>query len=42
MMGEGNSDKTTIVNKLKQFLPNFEHIETGKALIKKCNKCIGL
>ena len=31
----GNYDKSDIVNLLKKFIPDFEHIETGKSLDQK-------
>ena len=35
LMESGTYDKTAIVNVLKQHLPDFEHIETGKSLDQK-------
>ncbi|WP_325451379.1 polysaccharide biosynthesis protein [Gelidibacter sp.] len=35
LMDSGNYDKTAIVDLLKQHLPDFEHIETGKSLDQK-------
>ncbi|WP_107040037.1 polysaccharide biosynthesis protein [Brumimicrobium mesophilum] len=35
LMDSGNYDKTAIVDLLKQYLPDFEHIETGKSLDQK-------
>jgi FlaA1/EpsC-like NDP-sugar epimerase len=35
MMNSGQADKAAIVGLLKQFLPDFEHIETGKSLDQK-------
>lgn len=35
LMDSETYDKTAIVNLLKQHLPNFEHIETGKSLDQK-------
>ncbi|WP_026523428.1 polysaccharide biosynthesis protein [Butyrivibrio sp. MB2005] len=31
----GNADKTQIVERISKYLPNFEHIETGKSLDSK-------
>jgi hypothetical protein len=30
LMNSGNYDKQTIVENLKKYLPDFQHIETGK------------
>jgi FlaA1/EpsC-like NDP-sugar epimerase len=35
LMNSGNYDKQTIVQNLKKYLPDFEHIETGKSLDQK-------
>tara|TARA_R110000737_G_scaffold352064_1_gene396481 strand:+ start:32556 stop:33767 length:1212 start_codon:yes stop_codon:yes gene_type:complete len=35
LMNSGNYDKTSIVNLLKKYLPDFQHIETGKSLDQK-------
>lgn len=35
LMNSGGYDKSSIVNVLKKYLPNFEHIETGKSLDQK-------
>ncbi|WP_371542462.1 polysaccharide biosynthesis protein [Flavobacterium sp. Arc3] len=35
LMNSGNYDKQTIVENLKKYLPDFEHIETGKSLDQK-------
>ena len=35
MMDDGKADKAKIVSLLKEFLPDFEHIETGKSLDQK-------
>lgn len=35
LMDSGTYDKSAIVNLLKQYLPDFEHIETGKSLDQK-------
>lgn len=35
LMDSGTYDKTAIVNLLKQYLPDFDHIETGKSLDQK-------
>lgn len=35
LMDSGNYDKTAIVDLLKQHLPDFKHIETGKSLDQK-------
>ncbi|MBO3100306.1 polysaccharide biosynthesis protein [Gelidibacter sp. DF109] len=35
LMASGHYDKTAIVDLLKQHLPDFEHIETGKSLDQK-------
>lgn len=35
LMNSGNYDKTDIVNLLKQYIPDFEHIETGRSLDQK-------
>ena len=35
LMNSGKTDKSDIVNLLKKYLPDFEHIETGKSLDQK-------
>lgn len=35
LLDSGDYDKQTIVNGLKKYLPNFDHIETGKSLDQK-------
>lgn len=35
LMNSGKYDKSDIVNLLKQYIPDFEHIETGKSLDQK-------
>jgi len=35
LMNSGNYDKQTIVDNLKKYLPDFQHIETGKGLDQK-------
>lgn len=35
LMNSGNHDKTAIVDLLKKYLPDFQHIETGKSLDQK-------
>jgi FlaA1/EpsC-like NDP-sugar epimerase len=35
LMNSGNYDKQTIVENLKKYLPDFQHIETGKSLDQK-------
>jgi hypothetical protein len=35
LMNSGDYDKADIVNLLKNYIPNFEHIETGKSLDQK-------
>jgi FlaA1/EpsC-like NDP-sugar epimerase len=35
LMNSGNYDKVDIVNLLKKYIPDFEHIETGKSLDQK-------
>ena len=35
LMNSGDYNKADIVNLLKNYIPNFEHIETGKSLDQK-------
>ena len=35
MLNSGEANKAAIVGLLKEFLPDFEHIETGKSLDQK-------
>ena len=35
LMRSGNYDKKSIIENLKKYLPDFQHIETGKSLDQK-------
>ena len=35
LMKSGNYNKQTIIESLKKYLPDFQHIETGKSLDQK-------
>lgn len=35
LMDSGKHDKASIVNMLKMYIPDFDHIETGKSLDQK-------